>query len=361
MISAEGWATKDVIEVPSVHELTFKFTLIIIASVGFGFPFTWANPPAQEGEIGVQECLEIITKTKTFAITAPTWAWKLLFPWIRRIRRAYDTMRAFMRTIVSTIRETIRSEAEDTATKRARDLFSLLIQASEDAGGKIGLNDNELNGNVFSFLFAGHETTAHTLAAILAFLALDSDLQDELVAQVQELTRGRDDNTSLVSDYGKLDKVLAAFYEGFRMFRVFLVREAKHDTALDISDGDEPRMLSVKKGNYVVVDMIGVQYNPRHFSDPDEFRASRWYRKVKDSDEKDEKEKYTAFSIGFRSCLGRKFASTEGVCFLTSLLRDWRVEPLLAMQPNGQVETADEWRGRVLQANIESMMCLLDL
>jgi len=105
--------------------------------------------------------LEIITKTKTFAITAPTWAWKLLFPWIRRIRRAYDTMRAFMRTIVSTIRETIRSEAEDTATKRARDLFSLLIQASEDAGGKIGLNDNELNGNVFSFLFAGHDHSTH--------------------------------------------------------------------------------------------------------------------------------------------------------------------------------------------------------
>lgn len=33
------------------------------------------------------------------------------------------------------------------------------------------------------------------MAATLAFLALDSDLQDELVAQVQEVTRERDDNT----------------------------------------------------------------------------------------------------------------------------------------------------------------------
>lgn len=66
---------------------------------------------------------------------------------------------------------------------------------------------------MFSFLFAGHgkylsplsclsecshpdiETTAHTLAATLAFLALDHGLQDELVAQVREATRGREDDT----------------------------------------------------------------------------------------------------------------------------------------------------------------------
>ena len=60
--------------------------------------------------------------------------------------------------------------------------------------------------------------------------------------------------------------------------------------------------------------------------------------------------------IGPRACLGRKFASTEGVCFLASLLRDWRVEPLLAVQANGRVETVDEWRGRVVQAKIELTM-----
>lgn len=63
---------------------------------------------------------------------------------MRRTRRAYDTVRAFMRSLVSTTRETIRSEAEDALTKRAKDLFALLVQASEGAGSKMGLNDNEL-------------------------------------------------------------------------------------------------------------------------------------------------------------------------------------------------------------------------
>ena len=88
----------------------------------------------------------------------------------------------------------------------------------------------------------------------------------------------------------------------------------------------------------------------------------------RDSDDREEREECTAFmcdiiwfiSIGPRACLGRKFASTEGVCFL-ALLRDWRVEPSLAMQPNCQVENVDKWRGRVLQARVELTMGINDV
>ena len=39
------------------------------------------------------------------------------------------------------------------------------------------------------------EITIHSLAAVLAFLVSDSDLQNELVSQVQEVTQGRDGDT----------------------------------------------------------------------------------------------------------------------------------------------------------------------
>jgi len=359
MAATEGWTAKDVFEVPSVHTLTSKFAFVIFASVGFGIPISWANLPAHQGEMSIQECMEIITKTNLFAIAAPPWAWKLPFPWIKRTRRAYDTMRAFMHSLVSTTRKNIQSGDDDTATK-PKDIFWRLVRASEDAGSKIGLSDHEVIGNVFSFLFAGHETSAHTLAATLAFLALDHGLQDELVAQVREVTRGRADDTLLMEDYSKLDKILGAFYEGIRMFPagVLLAREALHDTILNISDNNEPKMLSIKKGTFVIVDMVGVQYHERYFSEPEEFRPSRWYKQ--DSTE-NESEEYTAFSFGPRACLGRKFASMEGVCFLAMLLRDWRIEPLFAMQPNGQLETVDEWRDRVLQAKVDITLGINDV
>ena len=41
-------------------------------------------------------------------------------------------------------------------------------------------------------LFGGHETTANTLAATLGYLAVNEDLQDEAVEQIQAVCRGRD-------------------------------------------------------------------------------------------------------------------------------------------------------------------------
>lgn len=36
-------------------------------------------------------------------------------------------------------------------------------------------------------------------------------------------------------------------------------------------------------------------------------------------------------------------------------------EPLLAVQSNGRVETVDEWRGRVVQTNIQLTMGIRDV
>lgn len=58
---------------------------------------------------------------------------------------------------------------------------------------------------------------------------------------------------------------------------------------------------------------------------------------------------YTAFSNGPRTCIGRKFALTEAVCFLANLLRDFEVNPLLKNKKGGKgEETLEEWRKRVL-------------
>ena len=51
------------------------------------------------------------------------------------------------------------------------------------------------------------------------------------------------------------------------------------------------------------------------------------------------------YCVGPRACIGRKFATVEAVCFLTLLLRDFKVEPLLRAK-----ETKEQWRDRVTEA-----------
>ncbi|KAG6371894.1 cytochrome P450 [Boletus reticuloceps] len=251
MVSAQGWSSKVVVELPSIYSVMFKvlavfpppnqgslaivtnlltnsqqFSLTIFTSVGFGAPLAWSKPPNQgEGD----------------DLSVPT------------TRRAYDIMRVFMRSQVNTLRETIGLEVAKGDIKLGKDLFSLLVHASDDVGGKKGLSDDELIGDVFSFLYAGHDTTAQGLTVTLAFLALNFDIQDELVSQIREVTEDRDNDTLLFEDYGKLDKVLAAFYEAIRMYPPgpIVPRVAKKDTVLNVSETNEPRMLFVKMGTHV--------------------------------------------------------------------------------------------------------------
>ena len=60
--------------------------------------------------------------------------------------------------------------------------------------------------------------------------------------------------------------------------------------------------------------------------------------------------------LGARACIGRKFASIEATCFLTLLLRDFKVEPLLRVG-----ETKEQWRDRVLDARITLTLGVLDI
>ena len=50
---------------------------------------------------------------------------------------------------------------------------------------------------------------------------------------------------------------------------------------------------------------------------------------------------------GPRACIGRKFATTEAVCWLSMLLRDFKVEVI--MEPG---ESKQQARDRVLQAQM---------
>ncbi|KAG6824632.1 hypothetical protein H0H93_001807, partial [Arthromyces matolae] len=119
-----------------------------------------------------------------------------------------------------------------------------------------------------------------------------------------------------------------------------MMREAVEDTVLNLpnpvgEDGFTP--LPVQKGTFVVLDVVGMQYNARYFEDPEEFRPSRWYETDSES------EGFSAFSLGPRACIGRKFATVEATAFLTMLLRDWEITPIFQAG-----ETPEMWRSRVL-------------
>ncbi|KAF9258180.1 cytochrome P450 [Marasmius fiardii PR-910] len=354
MVSVEGWSDKKTVDVPVTQVATSKFALIVLGLCAFGFDFNWTEPPTTtEGEMTVQEAMRTVIDNYLYLIFTPPWIQRFL-PWFNRLQKAYDQLGEFMQSQVQVRREEIRGHTSGQYTRR--DAFSMLVQANESEGGKHKLEDSELIGNVFVMLFAGHETTANTLATTLAFLSLDQDAQDEVVQQIVDAVGYERDPT--FEDYNNLNKVLAAFYEALRLFPAgyAMLRVMGEDAVIPIpnprgQEGTQP--CAIQKGTWVIADMIGIHLNnrnPRYFEEPEKYKPSRWHGIPNDS------EQFTAFSIGSRACIGRKFATAEAVCFLTMFLRDWKVEPLL--RPD---EAVEGWKHRVLDAGIGFTLAIKDV
>jgi hypothetical protein len=64
----------------------------------------------------------------------------------------------------------------------------------------------------------------------------------------------------------------------------------------------------------------------------------------------------TSKFIGPRTCIGRKFATTEAVCFLTMLLREYKVQPILQGK-----EGKEEWKNRVIDAKVMLTLGIKDV
>ncbi|KAI0049196.1 cytochrome P450 [Auriscalpium vulgare] len=347
MATVEGWDAQNTVNVRAVQDYTFKLALFVISACGFGVPFAWDEPPMNEdGTMGVQKALKVYTDNSLLMVITPEWAFKLPISKLQEYYQARETLREYMTKQIADRKTEIHGEVEG-ATER-QDVFSLLVRASE-GDGKLKLDDSELAclftavGNVFGLMFAGHETTAHTLAATLGFLSIYPDIQKEVYDEIVSVVGDREPT---LEDFGKLEKVQASFYEALRLYPAgyVMIREAIEDTVLNVpNEGGQPgtRPLPVQKGLQVVVDMVGVQYNPRYFPDPEKYDPTRWYGVSTES------EALTAFSIGPRTCIGRKFAAIEAVCFLTFLLRDWHVAP--SQRPG---ETGEQWRARVMDAAV---------
>ncbi|OZJ03915.1 hypothetical protein BZG36_03273 [Bifiguratus adelaidae] len=170
-----------------------RATLDIIGTAGFGYAFhAIEDDEDAEGE------------------ESPTlhWAYKTLLGPRSMLEQLLLTFLPFFRNLplkrnfahqkgLNVIRDTSRELVEKAKESRAaqettevddgvlgpKDLLTVLVEQND----KGGLTDEELVGQVMTFLVAGHETTSVTLTWSLYQLALDPDIQDKLRAEITPL------------------------------------------------------------------------------------------------------------------------------------------------------------------------------
>lgn len=214
----------------------------------------------------------------------------------------------------------INSRAELRKTQHShesRDLLDLLFDAHDNS---LVLSKKEIRDQVFTFMFAGHETTAHTLAFALANIAQHPNVAKKIREELDQ-TIGTDPTAKIGHEH-KLPYLNAVIKETLRMYPI----------APSI-----PRILAEDRvvgghllpaGTRVAISLCALHYNPQVWDNPTVFDPERFLT-LNDATSANFFA-HSPFGHGRRSCLGQHFAMMEMRIFLGSLMRnfDFALTPL---------------------------------
>lgn len=268
------------------------------------------------------------------------------------------------------------SEKMSQAQKGARadegmDLMGQLARSSVEATRSdvkaATLTRDEIIGNAFIMLVAGHETTANAIHFTLAELAINPRAQRRLQKDLDELVGSTDPQSW---DYEALVNPLMASMAGAAMNETLRLFPASIEVPKKVAP-DQDQVLTVDGKQYIVpadtvVSLViaSVHRHPRYWPSKEskirpgeddiwDYDPDRWFPStvatsksnlisepasevdaIGESSSLDtsaqlfrpERGAYIPFSDGPRSCLGRRMAQVEVIATLAVLFRDYSVE-----------------------------------
>ncbi|KEO53967.1 cytochrome P450 [Thioclava pacifica] len=215
--------------------------------------------------------------------------------------------------------------------KDVPDLLDLLDRAQDPETGR-EMSPAELRDNLLTFIVAGHETTALTLAWALYLSAFDPQVQEAARAQAQAVLGAR---STTVADLENLPLTAQIVNESLRLYPPagFLSRTAqKPDRLL----GRE-----IRKGDTVMLPIYALHRHHALWDDPDAFRPERFANPTHD------RFAFLPFGAGPRICIGAGFALQEAQIILATLLARFRFTAVPGRAPVPEMILTTRPRGGV--------------
>ncbi len=218
-----------------------------------------------------------------------------------------------------------RGAQPDEAQASGRlDLLDTLLTARRDDGSPF--TDAEIGDELATFMLAGHETSAVTLAWSLALLSAFPAARDQLEHEVDTVLGGREPDAS---DADRLPWTTAVIAETMRLYPPAWTIE--RDSIAD----DNVAGVPVPAGSTVAVPPYLIHRHPDFWPDPAGFDPARFLP----SDEpgtaaggeraiagERPRYAYIPFGGGRRACVGQSFAELETVLVLASIAQRFRLD-----------------------------------
>lgn len=196
-------------------------TLAVISLAGFGKRLEWSSnsiDPKNNVPPGYKlSFLRAMTGTTTNLVAILLLpAWLLNLTPLREAALAYSQLEKYMRDMIRSEKHNL-AEKKDHESEIARgNLLTSLLRVSASEGNdessesrKKAFSEDEVIGNLFIFLIAGYETTSNVILYGLIILAIQPEIQNRILAEVDRAytdvaNEGRDE-LSYADDFEKFD------------------------------------------------------------------------------------------------------------------------------------------------------------
>ncbi|WP_225831130.1 cytochrome P450 [Streptomyces sp. NK08204] len=224
--------------------------------------------------------------------------------------RAYDHANARLRQIVADMIAARRGSDADHG-----DLLSTLLRAEHpETGAK--LDDGQVLDQVVTFLVAGSETTASTLAFVFHLMGTLPEVEKRVHAEVDTALAGR---TPVYDDLPALPYTRNVITEALRLYPPSWM--AMRVTAQEAELGGR----LIPAGTMILYSAYALHHNPALFPDPETFDAGRW------EDARAAQVPRGAllpFGAGSHKCIGDVLALTETALIVATVAARWRLRPV---------------------------------
>lgn len=382
-----GWIGKaDSVSKPvkDVSEAAMRLSLNVISRAGFGVRMTWPHEQGSDQSVPeghtltYKDALSTLLENIIVVMLTPRWLLSHSPLKIHKVaNEAFVEWGKYMREMY----HGKRAEVASGETREGMDLMGALVKGAgitaesindakdpeKFAGGppKQLLTDEEILGNAFVFILAGHETAANTVHFSLLFLAMHPSSQRKLQADLDSILGDRPiSEWDYDEDVPKLFGSMCGAVMNEELRLIPPVVGIPKSTAKGSPQGlsMHGQHYTVPQDCYVTLNTAAMHRNPKywpHTSEEDllDFRPERWIVEDKvnghasqhqedayateeglDFDGPDKrsdtaaslfrpaKGAYVPFSEGYRSCLGRRFAQVEILAVLAVIFKQWSVE-----------------------------------
>ncbi|KAI9363256.1 cytochrome P450 [Pilaira anomala] len=212
----------------------------------------------------------------------------------RKWERGNDLMRSLVDQVI------VERKNSEFAKDSEKDLLGFMLNARDEHN--LGLSDENIRDQVITFLIAGHDTTANTLAWVLYELSRNPDVQTKLLQEIANAGISSD-KLPTVEQISSLKYFSRVLKETLRMHSPLrgIGKYCKKECIL-------PGGYRIKAGVAAVASTLNIHMNPEVYKNPTKFDPDRW---TPEEEQKRSLYAWLPFSTGPRACIGMAFALQE--------------------------------------------------